>query len=98
MTYDAIIIGGGHNGLTTAAYLARAGRKVLVLERRHVLGGAAVTEEVFKGFHVSPSARTSSRCCAPRSFASSTCRATASRSSRSTARSRRCRTATTCGA
>jgi len=51
--YDAIIIGGGHNGLTAAAYLARAGRKVLVLERRHVLGGAAVTEEVFPGFHFS---------------------------------------------
>ena len=45
--YDAIIIGGGHNGLVTAAYLARAGKKVLVLERRHVLGGAAVTEEIF---------------------------------------------------
>ena len=53
MRYDAIIIGGGHNGLTAAAYLARAGRKVLVLERRHVLGGAAVTEEVFPGFHFS---------------------------------------------
>src|SRR5215510_3279143 len=53
MSYDAIIIGGGHNGLTTAAYLARAGRRVLVLERRHVLGGAAVTEAVFKGFHFS---------------------------------------------
>src|SRR5207342_1357414 len=53
MTYDAIVIGGGHNGLTTAAYLARAGRKVLVLERRHVLGGAAVTEEVFSGFKFS---------------------------------------------
>ena len=53
MTYDAIIIGGGHNGLTAAAYLARAGRTVLVLERRHVLGGAAVTEEVFKGFRYS---------------------------------------------
>jgi phytoene dehydrogenase-like protein len=51
--YDVIVIGGGHNGLTTAAYLARAGRKVLVLERRHVLGGAAVTEEVFKGFRFS---------------------------------------------
>jgi phytoene dehydrogenase-like protein len=51
--YDAIIIGGGHNGLTTAAYLARAGRNVLVLERRHVLGGAAVTEEVFPGFKFS---------------------------------------------
>src|SRR5436853_2817739 len=48
--HDAIVIGGGHNGLTAAAYLARAGRKVLVLERRHVLGGAAVTEEVFPGF------------------------------------------------
>ena len=51
--YDAIVIGGGHNGLTTAAYLARAGRKVLVLERRHVLGGAAVTEEVYPGFRFS---------------------------------------------
>ena len=53
MTYDVVVIGGGHNGLTTAAYLARAGKKVLVLERRHVLGGAAVTEEVFKGFQFS---------------------------------------------
>ncbi len=51
--YDAVIIGGGHNGLTSAAYLARAGRRVLVLERRHVLGGAAVTEEVFPGFRFS---------------------------------------------
>ncbi|RMG45145.1 MAG: NAD(P)/FAD-dependent oxidoreductase [Candidatus Dadabacteria bacterium] len=51
--YDDIIIGGGHNGLTCAAYLARAGRKVLVLEKRHVLGGAAVTEEVFPGFKFS---------------------------------------------
>ena len=51
--YDAIIIGGGHNGLTAAAYLGRAGKKVLVLERRHVLGGAAVTEEVFPGFKFS---------------------------------------------
>jgi phytoene dehydrogenase-like protein len=53
VTYDVIVIGGGHNGLTAAAYLARAGRKVLVLERRHILGGAAVTEEVFPGFHFS---------------------------------------------
>ena len=52
MRYDAIVIGGGHNGLTAAAYLARAGRKVLVLERRHVVGGAAVTEEVFPGFQL----------------------------------------------
>ena len=51
--YDAIVIGAGHNGLTAAAYLARAGRKVLVLERRHVVGGAAVTEEIFPGFRFS---------------------------------------------
>jgi phytoene dehydrogenase-like protein len=54
---DVIIIGGGHNGLVTACYLARAGRKVLVLERRHLVGGACVTEEdVFPGFKVSTAA------------------------------------------
>ena len=52
-TYDSVIIGGGHNGLVCAAYLAKAGRKVLVLERRHVLGGAAVTEELYPGFKYS---------------------------------------------
>ena len=51
--YDAVIIGGGHNGLTCGAYLARAGRKVLVLERRPVIGGAAVTEEFSPGFRAS---------------------------------------------
>jgi phytoene dehydrogenase-like protein len=55
-TYDAIIIGGGHNGLVTACYLARARWKVLVLERRYLVGGACVTEEVFPGFKVSTAA------------------------------------------
>ena len=52
-TYDAIVIGGGHNGLVAAAYLARAGRNVIVLERRDVLGGAAVSEPVWPGWTVS---------------------------------------------
>jgi len=56
ITYDLIVIGGGHNGLVTAAYLARAGVKVLVLERREVLGGACVTEEVWPGYKVSTAA------------------------------------------
>jgi phytoene dehydrogenase-like protein len=52
-TYDIIIVGAGHNGLVTAAYLAKAGYKVLVLERRELVGGACVTEEVWPGFKVS---------------------------------------------
>src|SRR3954464_3917823 len=55
-SYDLIVIGGGHNGLVTAAYLARAGVKVLVLERREVLGGACVTKEVWPGYKVSTAA------------------------------------------
>src|SRR5713101_2482694 len=51
--YDIIIIGAGHNGLVAAAYLARAGRKVLVLERRELVGGCVVTEELWPGFKVS---------------------------------------------
>lgn len=54
--YDAIVIGAGHNGLVTAAYLAKAGKKVLVLERRPVVGGIAVTEDIHPGFKVSPCA------------------------------------------
>ncbi len=49
-SYDAIVIGGGHNGLTNAAYLAKAGKKVLVLEQRNFVGGAAITEELRPGY------------------------------------------------
>ncbi|TFG68456.1 MAG: NAD(P)/FAD-dependent oxidoreductase [Thermomicrobiales bacterium] len=49
-TYDAIVIGGGHNGLVNGAYLAKAGLKTLILERRHIVGGAAITEELRPGF------------------------------------------------
>ena len=48
--YDAIVVGGGHNGLVNAGYLAKAGLRTLVLEQRHVVGGAAITEEVVPGF------------------------------------------------
>src|SRR5712691_521079 len=52
-SYDIIIVGAGHNGLVTAAYLARAGKRVLVLERRELVGGACVTEQLWPGFKVS---------------------------------------------
>src|SRR5882762_139714 len=51
--FDAIIIGAGHNGLVTGAYLARAGRRVLLLEKRELVGGCAVTEEIWPGYRVS---------------------------------------------
>lgn len=54
--YDCVVIGGGHNGLVTAAYLAKAGKSVCVLERRHILGGCACTEEVWPGYRVSTAA------------------------------------------
>lgn len=56
MKYDSIIIGGGHNGLVCAAYLAKAGKKVVVLERRPLVGGACVTEELWPGYQVSTAA------------------------------------------
>src|SRR5437588_10303174 len=56
--HDAVIIGGGHNGLVCAAYLAMAGLKAMVLERRPVVGGAAVTEEFYPGFRNSVAAYT----------------------------------------
>src|SRR3954465_4602767 len=54
--YDAIFIGGGHKGLLTAAYLAKAGRQVLVLEKRPMVGGCSVTEEIWPGYRVSTGA------------------------------------------
>ena len=91
-----IVIGGGHNGLTNAAYLARAGKKVLVLERRHVLGGAAVTEEVFPGFKFSVCSYVVSLL-RPEIIRDLDLPATGLRSCPWTGRSRPCRTAITCG-
>ena len=53
-SYDAIVVGGGHNGLTHACYLAKGGLNVLVLERRPFVGGAAITEELHPGFSFTP--------------------------------------------
>ena len=50
-TYDAIVVGAGHNGLVNASYLAKAGKKTLLLEQNEVVGGAAITEELLPGFH-----------------------------------------------
>src|SRR5438105_1234310 len=57
-SYDVVVIGGGHNGLTCAAYLGMAGLRVKIFERRHVVGGAAVTEEFYPGFRNSVAAYT----------------------------------------
>ncbi|MEO8224157.1 MAG: FAD-dependent oxidoreductase, partial [Gammaproteobacteria bacterium] len=56
--YDALVIGAGHNGLTCACYLAKAGLKVAMFERRHIVGGAAVTEEFHPGFRNSTASYT----------------------------------------
>src|SRR5438093_13674967 len=58
--YDAIVVGAGHNGLTAAAYLAKAGLSTLVLERREIVGGASVTEEIHPGFRCSTLAHAAS--------------------------------------
>ncbi|MDG2470511.1 MAG: NAD(P)/FAD-dependent oxidoreductase [Pirellulaceae bacterium] len=55
-SYDCVIVGGGHNGLVTAAYLAKAGKSVCVLERRHLIGGCSVSEELWPGYQVSTAA------------------------------------------
>ena len=52
-TYDAIVVGGGHNGLTAAGYLGKAGFKTIVLERLSQVGGAVVTEEIHPGYRIS---------------------------------------------
>src|SRR4029077_7273332 len=52
-SYDAVVVGAGHNGLTAAAYLARAGLKTLVVERREIVGGCCVTEEIAPGCRAS---------------------------------------------
>ena len=76
-SYDVIVVGGGHNGLVNGAYLAKAGLKVLILERRHLVGGAAITEELRPGFHFT-SFPTPSACSAPTSSTTSTSSGTAS--------------------
>ena len=95
--YDAVVIGGGHNGLVNAAYLAKAGLKVLVLERRHILGGATLTEEIVPGFKFSVFSYVVSLLRPEIIRDLRAARSTASRSCRSTARSPRS-TTTTCGA
>ena len=62
-SYDAIVIGGGHNGLTNASYLAKGGLRTLVLERRHLVGGAAITEELRPGFWFTTFSYALSACC-----------------------------------
>ena len=63
--YDAIVVGGGHNGLTAAAYLTLAGLTTLVLERREILGGCCVTEEIAPGCKASTTSYTRA-CCDPK--------------------------------
>ena len=62
-TYDAIVVGGGHNGLVNGAYLAKAGLKTLIIERRHLVGGAAITEELRPGFWFTTFSYALSACC-----------------------------------
>ncbi len=80
--YDAIVIGSGHNGLIAGSYLAKAGKRVLVLERRSIIGGATVTEELFPGYR-SPPAPTSATFYCPKSSRTSSWNGTATTCGRS---------------
>ena len=84
-SYDAIVVGAGHNGLTTAAYLAKAGLDVVCVEKNDYIGGATVSRNLYKDWFYSNCSVTSAACCARRSGARSNCTSMACRSRRTKA-------------